>query len=44
MRTVLSQPDKYHVAQGIKLVDAKVGRPDQILTLPLYMGAFLEDV
>ena len=44
MRTVLSQPDKYHVAQGIKLVDAQVGRSDQILTLPLYMGAFLEEL
>ena len=44
MRTVLSHPDKYHVAQGIKLADTQVGRSGQILTLPLYMGAFLEQV
>lgn len=41
LRTVLSQPNRYHVTQAIKLADAQVGRTGKILTLPLYMGAFL---
>ena len=41
MKQVLANPDRYHVEQAIKLADAQVGRNGQVLTLPLYMGAFL---
>ena len=41
LRTVLMYPEKYHVTSAIKLADAQVGRAGDVLTLPLYMGAFL---
>ena len=44
MKQVLANPDRYHVEQAIKLADAQVGRNGQVLTLPLYMGAFLTAV
>ena len=44
LRTVLAHPEKYHVERAIKLADAQVGRAGAVLTLPLYMGAFLTDV
>lgn len=44
LRTVLAHPEKYHVEKAIKLADAQVGRAGAVLTLPLYMGAFLTDV
>ena len=44
MKQVLSNPDRYHVEQAIKLADMQVGRNGQVLTLPLYMGAFLSAV
>ena len=40
MKQVLANPDRYHVEQAIKLADTQVGRNGQVLTLPLYMGAF----
>lgn len=40
-KTVLAHPEKYHVGRAIKLGDTQVGRSGDILTLPLYMGAFL---
>lgn len=44
MKQVLDNPDKYHVDQALKLADAQVGRNGNVLTLPLYMGAFLTEV
>lgn len=44
MKQVLANPDRYHVEQAIKLADAQVGRNGQVLTLPLYMGAFITAV
>lgn len=40
IKTILSNPEKYHVKNAIKLGDYNVGRTGNILTLPLYM-AFL---
>ncbi len=42
-KTVLNHPEKYHVAQAIKLGDYNIGRNGQILTLPMYMGFLLTD-
>ena len=44
LRTVLSQPEKYHVEQGIKLGNYNVGRQGNVLTLPLYMAFLLRQV
>ena len=41
-RTILKNPDKYHVYRAIKLGDYNVGETDQILTLPLYMAFLLK--
>jgi predicted AAA+ superfamily ATPase len=40
-KTILQNPDKYHVQHAIKLGDYNVGRAEQILTLPLYMAFLL---
>ena len=40
-RTILKHPEKYHVHSAIKLGDYNVGRREQLLTLPLYMGFLL---
>ena len=37
-KTILSQPEKYHVRSAIKLGDYNVGAMGQVLTLPLYMA------
>ena len=42
-RTILKHPDKYHVHSAIKLGDYNVGRREQLLTLPLYMGFLLTE-
>jgi len=42
-KTVLKHPEKYHVTQAIKLGDYNIGRNNQILTLPLYMGFLLRE-
>ena len=44
MKQVLANPDRYHVEQAIKLADVNVIRRGPVLTLPLYMGAFLSEV
>jgi predicted AAA+ superfamily ATPase len=44
LRTVLAHPEKYHVGQAIKLADTNVGRAGDVLTLPLYLGAFLTEL
>ncbi len=40
-KTILSQPEKYHVRSAIKLGDYNVGSMGQVLTLPLYMAFLL---
>ena len=44
LRTVLNNPEKYHVCQAIKLGDYQVGRSDSLLTLPMYMAFLLTEV
>ena len=40
-KTILANPDKYHVFHAIKLGDYNVGRSNQLLTIPLYMAFLL---
>lgn len=42
-RTILKHPEMYHVNSAIKLGDYNVGRREQLLTLPLYMGFLLTE-
>lgn len=42
-RTILKHREKYHVHSAIKLGDYNVGRREQLLTLPLYMGFLLTE-
>ena len=42
-KTILSHPEKYHVAGAIKLGDYNVGRNEKMLTIPIYMGFLLND-
>lgn len=42
-RTILKHPEKYHVYSAIKLGDYNVGRREQLLTLPLYIGFLLTE-
>ncbi len=44
VKQILSNSDRYHVDEAIKLADTQVGRVGQVLTLPLYMGAFLTEL
>ena len=44
LNTVLSQPDKYHVRQALKLGDYNIGRTGKTLTLPLYMTFLLTQI
>ena len=44
LKHVLLNRDRYHVDDAVKLADINVGRNGQILTLPLYMGAFLTEL
>ena len=41
-KTILAHPDKYHVAQAIKLGDMNVGVAQNLLILPHYMAFLLE--
>lgn len=41
VKTILKHPEKYHVYNALKFGDYNVGRDEHILTLPLYMGAFI---
>lgn len=41
-KTILSNPEKYHVVQAIKLGDVNVGTAPQTLILPLYMAFLLK--
>lgn len=42
-KTILSNPEKYHVAGAIKLGDYNVGRNEKMLTIPIYMGFLLNE-
>lgn len=44
MRTILTHPEKYHVASALKLGDYNMGRSGQLLTLPMYMTFMLTEV
>lgn len=41
LKTVLKHPEKYHVFDALKFGEYNIGRQGQVLTLPLYMGAFI---
>lgn len=43
VKVILSNPEKYHVYNAIKLGNYNVGRVDKTLTLPLYMCFLLTD-
>ncbi len=43
VRTILSNPDKYHVGGAIKLGDYNIGRVDRLLTLPSYLAFLLRE-
>lgn len=43
-KTILSNPEKYHVAGAIKLGDYNVGRNEKMLTIPVYMGFLLNEL
>ena len=40
-KTILNHPEKYHVYKAIKLSDSNIGVTGEILTIPIFMGAFL---
>lgn len=42
-KTILAQPDKYHVAGVIKLGKYNIGKVDKITTLPLYLAFLLRE-
>ena len=42
-KTILKHPEKYHIHQAIKLGDYNIGRTQDILTLPMYMGFLLDE-
>ncbi|MBP3202836.1 MAG: ATP-binding protein [Bacteroidales bacterium] len=42
VKTVLAHPEKYHITQALKFGDYNVGRDGATLTVPSYMGFFLE--
>lgn len=44
LRTVLGNPEKYHVNSAIKLGDYNIGRKDNLLTIPMYMAFMLKDL
>lgn len=44
LKTLLAHPEKYHVDQGIKLGRYNIGTTGDILTLPFYAAAFMDEV
>lgn len=44
MRTVIDNPQKYHVHHALKLGDYNIGRKEQLLTMPMYMAFLLTEV
>lgn len=43
-RTVLRHPEKYHIDKAIKLGDYNISYQENMLTLPLYMTFFLDEL
>ena len=43
LKTVLNNKSVYHVNNAIKLGKYNVGRADEVLTIPLYMGFLIKD-
>ena len=43
LKTVLKNKSVYHVNNAIKLGKYNVGREEEILTIPLYMGFLIKD-
>ena len=43
LKTVLKNKSVYHVNHAIKLGKYNVGREEEILTIPLYMGFLIKD-
>ena len=43
LKTVLRNKDVYHVNNAIKLGKYNVGREEEVLTIPLYMGFLIKD-
>ena len=43
LKTILSNYDRYHIDNAIKLGDYNIGRKDNILTLPLYLAFLLNE-
>ena len=43
LKTVLKNKDVYHVNNAIKLGTYNVGRENEVLTIPLYMGFLIKD-
>lgn len=43
LKSVLKHPEHYHVASAIKLGDYNVGRSEQMLSLPFYLGFLLRE-
>lgn len=41
VKTILAHHDKYHVGKAIKLCNKNIGQSNGVITLPLFMGAFL---
>lgn len=44
LKTVIGNPEKYHVAQGIKIGNFNVSRNGAVLRLPHYMVFLLTDI
>lgn len=44
MKTVLQNPDKYHVQQALKIGDYNIGQSGNILTIPHYMAFLLTEI
>ena len=43
LRTVLKNKNVYHINNAIKLGNYNVGREEEVLTIPLYMGFLIKD-
>ena len=43
LRTVLKNKNVYHINNAIKLGKYNVGREEEVLTVPLYMGFLIKD-
>ena len=43
LKTVLKNKDIYHVNNAIKLGKYNIGREEEVLTIPLYMGFLIKD-